>query len=218
MAAGIPALAISLAALAISLYGIVERRSAARRAERLRFMSLVDDLNSLRVDHILPWGDEASAVNARAELLTVQAFALQKRLTDVTSPEFRTLAFALDRAGYPEQAEQAWRSAIDTAEDEGPTPALFAHRGYAYFLFTAGRVEKARDQMGLALEAIGSADDAARVNQIKTFKYWADNERTADRTAGHAEELLRRAEQAITLLESDHTRRRMRTFLEGAEA
>ncbi|MFI5893650.1 hypothetical protein ACIA5D_26445 [Actinoplanes sp. NPDC051513] len=216
-AAGIPALAISLAALAVSLYGIAERRGASRRAERLRFVTLIDELNTLRLEHLLPHGDAADAVNARAELLAIQAFTLQRRLTDITSPEYRALAYALSRSGYPAEADQAWRAAIDAAEDEGPVQTLFARRGYAFFLFTAGRVEKARDEMGLAIEAIGSADDTARVHQIKTFKYWANDERAANRTGGRAEELLKRAEQAVTLLESEHTRRRMRSFLENAE-
>ena len=35
---------ISLVALAVSLYGILEQRGAARRAERLRFATLIDDV------------------------------------------------------------------------------------------------------------------------------------------------------------------------------
>ncbi|HEX5199618.1 MAG TPA: hypothetical protein VFW27_06710 [Actinoplanes sp.] len=216
-AAGIPALVISLAALAVSLYGIAERRSMARRGERLRFVTLIDDLNGLRLEHRLPHGDLADAVNARAELLAIQAFTLQKRLTDITSPEYRTLAYALGRSGYPAEADQSWRAAIDAAEDEGTVQTLFARRGYAFFLFSAGRVEKARDEMGLAVEAIGSADDTARAHQIRTFKYWSTEEKAADPTGGRAAELLRRAEQAVALLESEHARRRMRAFLESSD-
>ncbi|WP_433367693.1 hypothetical protein ACQPZX_40095 [Actinoplanes sp. CA-142083] len=210
-AAGIPALAISLVALAVSLYGIAERSSATRRAERLRFLTLIDDLNRLLTDNPRPF-------DTQVEILALQAFGLQKRFTDVTSPEYRTLADALGRSGLPAEADQLWRAAIDASEDEGPTQALFARRGYALFLFSAGRREKGRDQMGLALEAIGSADDTARLHQIRTFKTWADDERFADPTGGRAAELLKRAEQAVTLLESEHARRRMRAFLENADS
>jgi hypothetical protein len=222
-AADIPALAISLAALAVALYGIAERRGAIRRAERLRFVTLIDDLNNLRLEHLQPttyldFDDLGIAVSERAELLAVQAFTLQRRLIDITSPEYRTLAFALGHTGYPADADQMWRESIHAAEDEGPTQLLYAHRGYAYFLFQTGRLGKARDQMGSALEAIGSADDTARVHQIRTLKYWAGDERVADPTSGRAAELLKRADQTMTLLESDHARRRMRAFLENADS
>src|SRR4051812_10373546 len=135
---------ISVAALALSVYGVIERRGAARRAERLRFAGLIDDLNDLRLAYrhpttVLEFGDEADAINGRAELLAVQAFLLQQRLHDITSPEYRTLAYALSRSGYPAEADQSWREALLAAEEEGPTQQLFAHRGYAFFLFGAGR-------------------------------------------------------------------------------
>jgi len=208
---------ISLVALAVSLYGILERRGAARRAERLRFATLIDDLNTLRLAYrhpttALEFGDEADAVNARAELLAVQAFLLRKRLHDITSPEYRTLAYALSRSGCPAEADQCWRESLLAADDEGPAQQLFAHRGYAFFLFGAGRPEEAREQMRLGLEAIGSADDNARIHQIKTYVYWAIEERAA---GGAAAELRERAAEEVGLLDNEHARRRMRTFLES---
>jgi len=188
---------ISLAALAVSLYGILERRGAARRAERLRFASLIDDLNELRLSYrhpttALEFGDEADAINGRAELLAVQAFLLRQRLHDITSPEYRTLAYALSRSGYPAEADQSWREALLAAEEEGPTQQLFAHRGYAFFLFGVGRPEEAREQMRLGLKAIGSAEDNARIHQIKTYVYWAIEERAAVTARDVTETILRR--------------------------
>jgi len=208
---------ISLAALAVSLYGILERRGAARRAERLRFASLIDDLNELRLSYrhpttALEFGDEAAFVNARAELLAVQAFLLRKHLHDITSPEYRTLAFALSRSGYPAEADQSWREALLAADEEGPTQQLFAHRGYAFFLFAAGRSEEGREQMRRGLEAIGSADDNARIHQIKTYVYWAIEERAA---GGEEAGLRKRAQEEVGLLDDEHARRRMRAFLES---
>src|SRR3954452_15963112 len=208
---------ISLAALAVSLYGVVERRGAARRAERLRFAALIDDLNDLRLAYrrpttVLEFGDEADAVNARAELLAVQAFLLRQRLHDITSPEYRTLAYELNRSGYPAEADQSWRDALLAAEEEGPTQQLLAHRGYAFYLFGVGRPGEARQQMRLGLQAIGSADDNARIHQIKTYVYWAIEERAA---GGAEVELRERAEEEVGLLDDEHARRRMRAFLES---
>jgi hypothetical protein len=208
---------ISLVALAVSLYGILERRGAARRAERLRFATLIDDLNTLRLAYrhpttALEFGDEADAVNARAELLAVQAFLLRKRLHDITSPEYRTLAYALSRSGCPAEADQSWREALQAADEEGPVQQLLAHRGYAFFLFGAGRPEEAREQMRLGIEAIGSADDNARIHQIKTYVYWAIEERAA---GGAEAQLRKRAREEVGLLDNEHARRRMRAFLES---
>jgi hypothetical protein len=208
---------ISLAALAVSVYGVVERRSAARRAELLRFAALIDELDNQRLAYrhpttVLEFGDEADAVNARAELLAVQAFLLRHRLHDITSPEYRTLAYALNRSGYPAEADQSWREALLAADEEGPTPQLLAHRGYAFFLFGAGRPEEAREQMRLGIKAIGSADDNARIHQIRTYVYWAIEERAA---GGAEAELRERAEEEVGLLDNEHARRRMRAFLES---
>jgi hypothetical protein len=208
---------ISFAALALALYGVVERRDAARRAERLRFAGLIDDLNNLRLAYrhpatALEFGAEAEAINGRAELLAVQAFLLRHRLHDITSPEYRTLAYALSRSGYPAEADQSWREALLAADEEGPTQQLLAHRGYAFFFFGAGRPEEAREQMRLGLKAIGSADDTARIHQVRTYVYWALEERVA---GGPEVELRERAEEEIGLLDNEHARRRMRAFLES---
>jgi hypothetical protein len=208
---------ISLAALALSIYAVLERRGAARRAERLRFATLIDHLNDLRPAYrhptpALEFGPEADAVNARAELLAVQAFLLRDRLHDITSPEYRTLGYALSRSGYPAEADQIWREALLAAEEEGPTQQLLAHREYAFYLFGAGRPEEARTQMRTGIKAIGSADDTARIHQIKTYVYWAIEERAA---GGPEAELRERAEQEVGLLDDEHVRRRMRAFLES---
>src|SRR3954469_23211972 len=102
---GLPAFAISFAALAVSIYGVVERRGAARRAERIQFVSLVDELNRLRLDHperttITQHGSLTYAINETAEVPAIQALGMARRpaLRRLTSsPEFRTIAYALGR-------------------------------------------------------------------------------------------------------------------------
>jgi hypothetical protein len=213
-----PALIISIAALVVSVYGVAERRGAARRAERLRFAALIDDLNNLHLAHVQPtehlrYDDVAYAVNATAELLAMQAFGMMRGLRGVMSPEFRTLGFALDRAGYPGEGEQTWRAAVVAARREGPTASLFAHRGLAYLLFGQGRLEEGRAEMEAALEAIGSADDIARVHQIKTLKYWANAERRASDAPQPPATLEQRADQVVAALGTEHARGQMRDFL-----
>jgi hypothetical protein len=213
------ALGVSIAALGISFYGVRERRNAAWRAERLRFASIIDDLNSLRLEYLQPttnlqYDAVTDAVNARAELLAVQALVMARKLRrSITSPEYRTLAYELNRAGYPADAERIWQVAIPAATAEGPIQALYAHRGYAYFLFGEGRPDEARAEMELALAAIGSADDTTRIHQIKTFKYWANAEDAENPDGAEATQLLTRAEHVVTSLDAAEARRHMRAFL-----
>ena len=217
-AISLPTLAISLAALVISVYGIGERRHAAHAAERLRFATIVDELNGLHLQHVqvarLTEGDLTDVINGRRELLATQGLSMIKKLRKhITSPEYRTLAHALSRAGYPAEADEIWRTAIATAAREGHVQSLFAHRGYAYLLFTEGRLEDARTELRRAVDVIGSADDTAIIHQIKTLKFWADTEREEDPDRPEAAELLVEAQQAVTGLKTEQAQRRMLDFL-----
>jgi hypothetical protein len=215
----VPSLVISLIAVAISAYGIGERRFEIRQAERLRFATIIDELNSLHLQHLqatadLTDGDITDAVNGRRELLASQGHAMLKKLRNgVTSPELRTLAHALVRAGYPVEAGATWELAVRTASGEGRTQSLFAHRGRAYYLFDQGHVVRARTSMRQAIEAIGSADDASIIHQIKTLKYWSEAELREDPAAPQAAALLDEARQAVTTLAGAHAQRLMRDFL-----
>jgi hypothetical protein len=218
-ASSLPALVISLVALAISAYGVGERMYAVKRAERLRFASIIDELSSLHLEHMqaeadLADGDVIDALNSRRELLVVQALSMRKRLgQDVTSPELRTLAHALGRAGYPTDAEEMWAKAVTVAQTEGRMQSLFAHRGYAYFLFGEGRPEDARQQMRRAVDVTGSADDASTIHQIKSLKYWSDAELQENPADPRADELITRARQSVDHLQTAKARQQMLDFL-----
>jgi hypothetical protein len=147
----------------------------------------------------------------------MQSYAMMRRRSlrrDVSSPEFRTLAFALGRVGYRKEAEQMWREATRAARQEGATGMLYAHRGFAYFLFGEARLDEGRVEMELALEAIGSADDAARVHQIKTLKFWSNAEHRASGAGPEVAALIERAERVHDSLTTEYAREQMRGFLD----
>ncbi|MGX6607438.1 hypothetical protein ACWKSP_35735 [Micromonosporaceae bacterium Da 78-11] len=219
-AVSFPTLTISLLALVISVYGVAERRQAARRAERLRFTTIVDDLNGLHLEHLqapggLAPGDLTDGVNARRELLAVQALTLLGVVgKTLTSPECRALAHALSRSGYPTEADEVWRKAVAIAPGEGTTPSVWAHRGYAYHLFAEGRLDEARAQMRAAVEVVDSPGDTATVRRIETLKYWAVEERRANPGGRQEKTLLAEATTAIDSLTTPHLRQRTRSFLQ----
>jgi hypothetical protein len=214
MSAGnFPALLISALALVVAVYGVAERRNAAERVERLRLAALIADLDALHLEQLkspdgVNRGDFTDGINSRRELLAVQALALLPNFNkEITSSELRVLAHALQRAGYLAEAERIWEHSIVAAMDEGATQELFAHRGYAYFLFSVGRADDGRAQMRKAVDSVGQ-DDHSLVRAIETLKYWSVEEiaaSTADSTL--AAELLAEAGRLAELIKSPRIRR-----------
>src|SRR5258708_114153 len=106
---------ISLAALGTAIYGIFERGRAARRAERIRLTSVIEELAKSRYQLVelasqgTVSGDIIEALHSRQELLGQQALSLlQKHSLEVTSSELRELAFDLEEAGFKEDASVMW--------------------------------------------------------------------------------------------------------------
>jgi hypothetical protein len=106
-------LLISLSALAISAFGILERRSAATRSDRLRLSPITDELNKVRLEISRltsvgeNMGDLITTLNGRAELLGQQGLALvQAHALNVTSAECRVVALALDDSGFREDSQE----------------------------------------------------------------------------------------------------------------
>jgi hypothetical protein len=181
-------LLISACALAISIYGVLERRRDARRSEWLRLTGTIAELDSLffeqakTPDGFRP-GDFADAVNSRREVLSSHALSLLPKFEkQITSAELRVLGYALSRAGYPSEAERVWLRAAAAGDSEGATPALFAHRGYGYFLFSIGRPDDARTQMRLAVDCAGS-DENLLVRAVETLRFWSAEEPAAEAAA-----------------------------------
>ncbi|GIM95615.1 hypothetical protein [Paractinoplanes toevensis] len=207
-------LLISASALAISIYGVLERHRGARRSEWLRLTAIVADLDALYFEQLktpdgLGTGDFTDAINSRREVLSFQALALLPGFEKkITSSELRVLAYALSRAGYPSEAERAWLRAILRATSEGATQTLFAHRGYAYFLFAAGRSDDARAQMRLAVSSVDQ-DDNSLVKAIETLKFWS----TEEVDGGSAGELLAEARRLADLIQIPRVRAQMHKVL-----
>jgi hypothetical protein len=179
------ALFFSGCAMAISIYGVLERRRDLKRNEWLRLTGTIADLDALFFEQLktpdgLSAGDFTNAVNSRREVLSFHALALLPRFqNEITSSELRVLAYALSRAGYPSESERIWIRATTVAKSEGPTQALFAYRGYAYFLFSLGRTDDGRTQMRQAIGVAGEDDDLL-AKAIETLKFWAVEEAPGD--------------------------------------
>jgi hypothetical protein len=215
------ALIISALALTISVYGAVERRNVLRQAERQRLASLIIDLDKLHYEQLkspdgLVPGDFADSINSLRALLSAQALALLPAFTrEVTSSELRTLAFALGRAGYLEDGERIWVEAIDKGSREGATQELHARRGYAYFLWNAGRADDAGSAMRAAVDSLPPTDDHI-TEKIETFKFWANGEfAAAPERRVVAEELLAEARQLVTGVTSSRLRTELYRLLDG---
>ncbi|GAA0564183.1 hypothetical protein GCM10010172_54530 [Paractinoplanes ferrugineus] len=178
-------LLISVCALALAIYGVLERRRDVRRSEWLRLTAAIADLDALSFEQLktpdgLNAGDFTNAVNSRREILSFHALALLPKFQkQVTSSELRVLAYALSRAGFPSEAERIWIRATTAAKSEGPTQVLFAHRGYAYFLYSGGRTDDGRAQMRQAIDAAGHDDDLL-AKAVETLKFWAVEEAPGD--------------------------------------
>jgi hypothetical protein len=214
------ALLVSALALAVAIYGVLERRAAARRSERLRLSTLIADLDGLYFEQLtspdgLAPGDFTDGINSRRELMSMQALALLPGFRkEVTSAELRILAYALNRAGYPSESDRVWLGAIAVAAGEGATQTLFARRGYGYFLFNCGRLDDARGQMRVAVES-ATRDDDSQVKAIETLKCWAVEEfRTVPPSRAAADELLTEARQLADQIRTPRLRKRMHQDLD----
>jgi hypothetical protein len=171
---------ISVAAFGVAAYGILERRLAARRSERLRLTTIVENLAKVRLELIemaskgQTIGDVVEAVNARLEVLSQQALSLivQEHSLTITSTECREVAVGLEQAGYIEDAEFIWDMALERAAKEGDTQVLFASRGYAFFLFRTQREGEARKVLEEALAKHSTNTESSGLVHAYTLKIW----------------------------------------------
>jgi hypothetical protein len=141
---------ISCAALLISLYGLQQKHTEARRGLRIQLTQPVDELNNVNyTEDNHRWQSEregwtynlASSANARRALLCKQEADLARKLgSDVTCVELQTVAFSLTLVGEYEQAGAMWEAAIRSAVDAPPYFRVVVKRGYASYLF--GRAVK----------------------------------------------------------------------------
>jgi hypothetical protein len=171
---------ISFAALAIATYGIFERGKTASRAERVRLTTIVGELAKTRgelVDIAMKGqtiGDMIEVLHTRQELLSQQARSLiQGHELTITSSECREVAFNLAETSFNDDADAMWQLAVETAKAEGKTQLLYANRGYAWFLFSAGREDEAREILNELLSEYTEDNDSDRLVRAQTISTWA---------------------------------------------
>jgi hypothetical protein len=170
---------VSLAALATAVYGIFERGNAARRAERIRLTTIVENIVSVRRELVesvskgITVGDVVEVMNTRLEVLSQQALSiLQTTKLPVTSVECRELALALEGSGFNDDAEYVWLRAKESSQKEGDIHELYANRGFAYFLFRRERESEARNILEEALSRHTHHKDSDRVAHAETLRTW----------------------------------------------
>jgi hypothetical protein len=197
---------ISVAAFAVAAYGILERRKAASRAERIGLTTIIDELAQTRyqLTDVASKGttkcDLIEALNTRIELLSQQAKSLiQEHALTITSTECREVAYCLKLAGYVEDSDDVWQVARDTARPEGRTQEFFANSGYAYFLFDTERADEAREILQVALSHHPTNTDSERISHASTPNAWVGWEiRTQGPEAPIVAELSQQIDELIS--------------------
>jgi len=170
---------ISLAALGTAVYGIFERGNAAKRAERVRLTTIVENLAKARRELVelaskgVMAGDFVETLSAQIEILAQQALSLvQENQLTVTSSECREIAMALEQAGFIDNAEAMWLLAGENGSIEGEVQEFYANRGFGYFLFRAGRADEARQTLQKALAKHTHDNDRDRTTHASTLYSW----------------------------------------------
>jgi hypothetical protein len=179
--------AISLAALGTAVYGIFERGNAAKRAERVRLTTIVEDLAKIRGEIVelvskgITAGDQVEQIHGRMELLAQQALSLvQAHHLTITSSEYREIAIGLEEAGFTDNAHDMFLLAREHARAEGEVQELYANRAYAYFLFRTQRADEARTTLREALSRYPQRNDLNRMFHANTLRIWLQFELEAD--------------------------------------
>jgi tetratricopeptide (TPR) repeat protein len=169
-------LVMSAIALGISVYGIVERRTAAFTALRVRFSELVTMIAKFQVEEEETplsttdsspserWARLGASFSGRRALVTYQALALQEQLRDaqkgpftrqyrLTTDEYATIAVSLGQLRDWQAADEEWTLAVDAANGATAVSRAAAHNGRANCLFELGRHDEARREYGAAADA-----------------------------------------------------------------
>jgi tetratricopeptide (TPR) repeat protein len=203
----IAAVGISTLALAISFYGVWDKRRDTRRQLQIRLSEVVDELNAVALEqqkHEAEAGKPGRALgaayNARRELLCREGVALADLLGDsVTDSEYRFLAVALDQVGDKAGSEALWRKAVNLAAS-GSVFRLFVLRGYARYLFAQGAEDRGRMLYQQALELVSGDSDDSLWLKGETYLAWANAERDSGAAGPEVKRLMDAAEREFAQL------------------
>jgi hypothetical protein len=174
-------------ALIVSIYGILERGFATRRAFRIRLTELIDDLVRIEGDQQVYEQDASKSDvmkdalrqgNAtRRALLGAQALdILSKYRRRITIPEYVGLASALRETSDTAGQRRVLEEAIASLEKETPFQQAAAYRVWAYFNFAQGNFDTARKAVRRSIEVRPAIDDVSRNEVLVTLFAWFDYE------------------------------------------
>jgi hypothetical protein len=222
MTVGAIGVAISFLAFIIAGYGVVERRNAANRADRVRLTEITADLAELRLKRAELPGlrvGEIEALNSRIALLAQQATSLiRSHEISLTSAECREVATCLDLSGYPIESEEMWELTRENARAEGNRHTIYADRGFAYFLFRDGRVREARELLNEVASKFQPSTDGDRLTQASTLLTWRTLEIDGpEDDPDIQEDLRRRIEKVAATCVTLGAKRQIATRLDAQE-
>ena len=176
-------LCLAGAAFVISLISMRQKRLETERAIRRELSEAIDKLNKISIETAKLWEDgltppEQNLLNIygqQAVSLTRQAIYLADQIpTRVSDVEYGTLASGLVNLGNMSQAEEYFRKSVEQSPD--PFSKAMNKRGYAYFLFSVGNVERGRQTFQESLETFDSPGDLNWYAKGSTYLRWAISE------------------------------------------
>jgi len=174
---------VSVAALAVSIYGIVERRVTLRKTERVRVTELVDELTGIDIAESKERDIDASLFVQRKEVLVQLAVSLLNRSTSrsMTAVEYRRLAIAAEECGYSETADALFRKATTArAGADIGVQTVYAERTRAMALYRAGRPAEGRAIFERMTREESERSDLERFQLVATLHFWSQWESPDD--------------------------------------
>lgn len=176
---------VSVFALVVSAYGILERRSATERDLRDRLLSTVDELHELSVqEHELTqegvaenW-NQIGAMAAQRMRLVQQALLLERMIKGrrLTSEEYATIAAACESSGDLDQALTLWKRAANLAADGSVVAQAANWRSMAGCHCQRGEYPAMRQAIARALDLVPVWHDRGRYEYAMTCVDLAEGE------------------------------------------
>ena len=186
MRAEVLAVAVSVAAFLVSLYGIFEKRRDTRRQLLVRLSAIIDELSRVNYEHDREVADRASKgepvppslgsiANGRREVLGFEAQRIGKELRDGPSPaQWRMIATNWVRAIKPRLALDIFERLVN---DQAQTiEGAYATRGLADALMQINELERGRNMYRMAIERFRCISSIPGWDISETYLQWARQE------------------------------------------
>lgn len=196
---------ISALALAVAIYGILERQRAAYISTRVRLTELLGTIESLNLEQLKDLDEHPERSDkghapprfapygfaSRRVLLTYQALELVRQLSSqrgrllgggplLTQSEHGALAYSLASCGDREGARAEWLAALTTRT--GSTTGLLAamKRGYGALLFDLGELAEARKQYRESAQLEAGQTEADNWQAFNVYLEWLQHEKALE--------------------------------------